>query len=39
MPVEKLKNIELHDHQGDVVRLGSLWANRAAVFVWVRHFG
>jgi hypothetical protein len=39
MLVEKLKNIELQDHSGDSVRLGSLWANRAAVFVWVRHFG
>jgi hypothetical protein len=30
---------EVKDVDGQPVRLGTLWADRPAVLVWVRHFG
>ena len=39
MPVDQLKDIELHDHEGNAVQLGSLWKTKTAILVWVRHFG
>ncbi len=35
----KLAPIELADWRGDTVRLGSLWAERPVVLVFIRHFG
>jgi hypothetical protein len=35
----KLSGIELSDWQGEPVRLGSLWQERTAVLVFIRHFG
>jgi hypothetical protein len=35
----KLANIVLPDSTGTDVRLGSLWQNRAAVIVFLRHYG
>jgi hypothetical protein len=35
----KLAPIELRDWTGAPVRLGSLWAERPVVLVFVRHFG
>ena len=35
----KLAAIELSDWQGERVRLGSLWQERAVVLVFIRHFG
>ena len=35
----RLADIVLQDDQGEDVRLGELWRDRAAVLVFVRHFG
>ena len=35
----RLAGIELVDDQGRAVRLGSLWADRPVVLVFIRHFG
>ena len=35
----RLSDIELSDWQGQPVRLGSLWADRPVVLVFIRHFG
>lgn len=35
----KLAGIELDDWQGNKVRLGTLWAERPVVLVFIRHFG
>ena len=35
----KLSNIVLPDATGIDVRLGSLWENRVAVIVFLRHYG
>ena len=35
----RLSGIELSDWQGEPVRLGSLWQERAVVLVFIRHFG
>ena len=34
-----LSDVEVKDTDGNPVRLGSLWADRPAVVIWVRHFG
>ena len=34
-----LADAEVKDVDGRPVRLGSLWADRPAVVIWVRHFG
>ena len=34
-----LADVEVKDPEGNPVRLGTLWAGRPAVLVWVRHFG
>ena len=34
-----LADVEVKDTDGKPVRLGSLWADRPAVVIWVRHFG
>jgi hypothetical protein len=34
-----LGDVEVKDAEGAAVRLGSLWADRPAVLVWVRQFG
>jgi len=34
-----LADAEVKDVDGNSVRLGSLWAERPAVVIWVRHFG
>lgn len=39
MDVETLSSLELADPADAVVRLGSLWADRAVVLVFLRHFG
>ena len=36
---EKLAGIILPDSEGRGVRLGSLWANEAAVIAFLRHYG
>ena len=33
-----LADIELPDSDGNVVRLGDLWAEKTTVFVWLRHY-
>jgi hypothetical protein len=35
----KLAGLELSDWRGEVVRLGSLWAERPVVLLFIRHFG
>ena len=30
---------EVYDSQGNLIRLGELWAKRPALLTWVRHFG
>jgi hypothetical protein len=35
----RLGGIELADWQGRPLRLGSLWAERPVVLVFIRHFG
>ena len=34
-----LADVEVKDTDGNPVRLGSLWTDRPAVVIWVRHFG
>ena len=34
-----LADVEVKDVEGTPVRVGSLWADRPAVVIWVRHFG
>jgi len=34
-----LENVEVFDLSGSRVRLGSLWSDRTAVLVFLRHFG
>jgi hypothetical protein len=34
-----LAAVELKDVENRPVRLGTLWVDRPAVLVWVRHFG
>ncbi|HWE26006.1 MAG TPA: hypothetical protein VG496_18870 [Myxococcales bacterium] len=34
-----LGDVEVKDVEGRAVRLGTLWRDRPAVLVWVRHFG
>jgi hypothetical protein len=34
-----LAETEVKDADNRTVRLGTLWADRPAVLVWVRHFG
>jgi hypothetical protein len=34
-----LADVNVMDVDGNPVRLGSLWADRPAVVIWVRHFG
>ena len=34
-----LSDVEVKDADGNPVRRGSLWAERPAVVIWVRHFG
>jgi hypothetical protein len=36
---EKLAGIVLPDSEGQLVRLGSLWANEPAVIAFLRHYG
>jgi hypothetical protein len=35
----RLAGIELADWRGEPVRLGSLWQERPAALVFIRHFG
>ncbi|HET6841872.1 MAG TPA: hypothetical protein VFK06_09315 [Candidatus Angelobacter sp.] len=35
----KLASITLPDTEGNLVRLGSLWAEKPAVLVFLRHWG
>ncbi|MDJ0785680.1 MAG: hypothetical protein QNK05_02660 [Myxococcota bacterium] len=35
----RLADLVLSDDRGEDVRLGDLWRERAAVLVFVRHFG
>ena len=35
----RLASIELSDFRGTPLRLGSLWATRPVVLVFIRHFG
>jgi hypothetical protein len=34
-----LANLVVQDLDGNAVRLGSLWEDRPAVLVWLRHYG
>ena len=36
---DELADIVLQDSNGDDVRLGSLWEERPAVLVFLRHYG
>lgn len=36
---QALSDLELQDPDGKPVKLGSLWADRPVVLVFVRHFG
>jgi len=36
---QALADVEVKDTDGNQVRLGSLWGDRPAVVIWVRHFG
>jgi hypothetical protein len=37
--MDELANVVLQDSDGDQVRLGSLWEERPAVLVFLRHYG
>ena len=37
--VRRLGSTRVLDTDGATVRLGSLWSDRPAVLVWLRHFG
>lgn len=39
MDIEALSSLELADPDGEIVRLGDLWADRPVVIVFLRHFG
>lgn len=39
LPLEKTEAILLQDERGTSIKLNSLWAERTAVLVFVRHFG
>jgi len=39
MKTSTLGKVELTTPSGEVVRLGELWRDQTAVFVFVRHFG
>jgi hypothetical protein len=34
-----LADVVLSDSRGQPVRLGTLWADRPAALVWMRHYG
>jgi len=34
-----LASAEVKDAEGKPVRLGTLWSDKPAVVIWVRHFG
>jgi hypothetical protein len=34
-----IAELGLHDDRDQPLRLGSAWASRPAVLVWLRHFG
>jgi hypothetical protein len=36
---DALGDIVLLDHDGNDVRLGSLWSERPVALVWLRHYG
>jgi hypothetical protein len=36
---DALADLVLLDHDGAEVRLGSLWSERPAALVWLRHYG
>ena len=36
---QRLSDIDVLDLQGQPVRMGSLWADRPVVLVFIRHFG
>lgn len=36
---DDLANMTVLDERGEAVRLGTLWATKPAVLVFVRHFG
>jgi hypothetical protein len=36
---DELENVVLQDSDGRDVRVGSLWADRPAVVVFLRHYG
>jgi hypothetical protein len=37
--VNPLADITLPDHDGEPVRLGSLWSDGPVALVWLRHYG
>lgn len=37
--VPGLEELEVTSSEGDAVRLGTLWAEKPAVLVFIRHFG
>jgi hypothetical protein len=39
IPIDSLGELTVLDGQGKPVKLSSLWKNRTAVLVFVRHFG
>jgi hypothetical protein len=39
MITQNLADITLHTDSDEPVHLGSAWASRPAVMVWLRHFG
>ncbi len=39
MPTAAIENIILRDDDDKPVRLGTAWAGRPAVLIWLRHFG
>lgn len=39
LPADKTAEILLQDEQGVLVRLSSLWSEKPAALVFVRHFG
>lgn len=39
MNLADFSQLELRDHAGQPVRLGSLWTERPVVLVFLRHFG
>lgn len=39
MDVSVLADVFLRDTEGQEVRLGDLWADRAVALFWLRHYG